>query len=65
MPKLRRIDCRGVHNHKKFSLVIRRDHKDKDLWFIGMPGAAALLSEEELMQMANSIADLLEEASHE
>lgn len=54
------IKCRSVDRRKKFSIVLKPDEDGTGMWFLGMPGFAVLLTEEQMVQLGNSIADLLE-----
>lgn len=54
------IKCRSTNRRKKLSLVLKPDENGSDLWFVGMPGAAVLLTEGQMVELGNSIADLLE-----
>ncbi len=54
------IRCRTVNSKKRLSIVLRPDSRDKTKWFLGTPHGAMLLNEDQMIQLANAVADLLE-----
>lgn len=56
----RHIKCKAVNSNRSLSIVLRPDSRDKTKWFLGTPHGAMLLNEDQMIQLANAVADLLE-----
>lgn len=56
----RHIRCRSLNRKKRISVLLKPDEDETGMWFLGMPGAAVLLTEDQMIQLGNTIADLLE-----
>ncbi|MEW4989573.1 hypothetical protein [Corynebacterium sp. 045007] len=56
----RHIKCKAVNSNRRLSIVLRPDSRDKTKWFLGTPHGAMLLNEDQMIQLANAVADLLE-----
>ena len=56
------VRCRSLNKRKRVSVLLKPDEDETGMWFLGMPGAAVLLTEDQMIQLGNTIADLLESA---